>query len=82
MRIAFNQNKYTIEKDSRVSKSNFWLRPDYSIKIAILQKRIIYNNSKLTNQVTVYNMTDLEACYDWQFSLIRSIVEESIGVER
>ena len=64
MRIALNRNKHQIKKDPRISKSNFGSRPEYSIEIAILQKRIIYDNSKLTNQITVHNMTDLEAYYD------------------
>ena len=74
MRIAFNQNKYSIERDKRVSKNNFGSRPDYSIESAILYKRLVYDNSKLTNEVIVYNMTDLEACYDRQLALIESIV--------
>ena len=64
MRIVLNQNKYYIKKDPRVLKSSFGSRLLYSIEIVILQKRIIYNNSKLINQVIVHNITDLEICYD------------------
>ena len=82
MRIAFNQNKFAIEKDDRVLKSNYGSRPEYSIELAILYKRLIYNNSKIINEITVYNMTNLEAFYDRQLAPIESIVEESMGVEQ
>ena len=82
MRITFNWNKYSIERDKRVLKNNFESRPDYSIELAILHKRLVYNNSKLTNEVIVHNITDLEACYDMQLSPIGSIVQELIGVKR
>ena len=73
-----NRNTGKIEQDKRISKSNFGSRPKYSIETVILQKRIIYNNSKLTNKLTICNMTDLEACYDRQLTNIGSILKELI----
>ena len=64
MRIAFARNKYAIEKDDRISKTNFGLRLEYLIEPVILHKRLVYDNSKLTNEITIHNMTDLEAYYD------------------
>ena len=65
MRIGLNfRNKHTIKKDSRLLKSNYGFRPNYLIETAILQKYLICDNSKLTNQTIAHNMTDLEACYD------------------
>ena len=57
-----------------MSKNYYGLRPDYLIETIILQKRLIYDNSKLTTQTTAHNMTDLEACYDWQLAQIGSII--------
>ena len=42
MRIIVNQrNKGKIESDPRIAKSNYGLRPKYSIKDAILKKRLV-----------------------------------------
>ena len=65
MGIGINhRNKYAIENNPRVLKSNYGSRPDYSIETEILQKRLIYDNSKLTNQTIAYNITDLKAYYN------------------
>ena len=75
MRLSMkNRNIEKIEQDKRILKSNFGSRPKYSIEIAILQKRLIYDNSKLTNELIIYNMIDLEACYDRQLANIGSII--------
>jgi len=74
MRIIFNQNKHSIERNKRVLKNNFRSRLDYSIKLVILHKRLVYDNNKFTNKVIVHNMIDLEVCYDRQLAPIRSIV--------
>ena len=82
MRIGLNfRNKYAIEIDLRISKSNYGSRPNYSIKAAILPKQLIYDNNKLTNQVIAHNMIDLEAYCDRQLTPMRSIMQESMGVE-
>ena len=61
MRIGINhRHKYVVEKNSRVSKSNYGSRPDYLIETIILQKRLIYDNSKLTTQTKAHNIIDLE----------------------
>ena len=56
--------KGKIEKDSRISKVNYRLKGKYSIENVILEKQIIYEYSVLTYQYIIYNMVDLEACYD------------------
>ena len=61
---------------------NHRLRPNYSIKNAILEKQLIYNNSLLIGRKTIYNMTDLQSCYDCQLAKIGLIVQESIGVNK
>lgn len=71
-----------IEKDSRFSKSNYGSRKNYAIESAILQKRIVFDNSLNSMKPTIYNFTDLKSCYDRQLANIGSIVEESIGRSR
>ena len=81
--ILINQrNKFKIETDSRIAKSNYESRSYYSIEDALLEKRLIYNNSLLKGKCTIYNMMDLKSCYDWQLAEIGLIVQESIGVQR
>ena len=82
MQIGINtRNRGRIEADKRISKSSYGLRLKYLIEIAILQKHLIYDNSKLTIIPTIHNMTDLEACYDRKLANIGSIVEELVGIE-
>ena len=65
MRIIVNQrNEGNIESDPRISKSNYRLRLKYSIEDAILEKRLVYDNSLLSRKYIIYNMTDLESCYN------------------
>ena len=62
MRIYMNnRNKYQIENNLRVSKYNYRSRPNYSIKMAILEKQLIYDASSLNLQQITCNITDLEA---------------------
>ena len=83
IRIFINYRvKGKIEQDSRISKANYRSRGKYSIENTILEKRIIYDYSIHIYQHTIYNMTDLEACYDRQLPNIGSIIQESVGVER
>ena len=53
------RNKGKIESDERVSKSNCGYRPGYSIKYAILEKILVFDNSLVTRNHNVYAMTDL-----------------------
>ena len=65
MRIFMgSRNEGLIKKDHRISKSNFGLRKHYSIKIAILKKRLLYDTSMISRETTVHNLTDLQACYN------------------
>ena len=83
MRISINnRNKHQIEKGPKISTNNFGSRSNYSIEMAILQKRIIYDNSKLITKPMVYNMTDLEVYYNQKLALIGSIIQESVSIER
>jgi len=42
----------------------------------------MYDCSIFNHKPTVYVITDLEACYDWQLSNICGIVEGSLGISR
>ena len=53
-----------IESDSRISKANYRLQKFYSIKIAILKKRLSDNNSILSQEIIMHNLTDLKVYYD------------------
>ena len=82
MRFFVNtRNKSSIETDERISKSNYGSRPGYSIQDAILEKKLVFDNSLVTGQHSIYAMTDLQAAYDRQFSKIGSVVQESVGVK-
>ena len=59
-----NRNVGQIEKDSQVLKYNYGSRKQYSIKLAILKKRLIYDYSRMTGKATVHNLTNLKSCYD------------------
>ena len=76
-----NRNKYKTEADHRIAKSNYGSRLNYLIEDAILEKRLIYNNSIVIGKYNIHNMTDLQSCYDRQLAEIGSIVEESVGVQ-
>ena len=76
------RNDNNIEKDDRLSKYNFGSRKHYSIKSALLEKRLIYDTSKYTSEPTIYLLSDLEACYDRQIPSLGGIVEEALGVNR
>ena len=78
--ILRNQGK--IEKDERLSKCNYGLKKNYSIELAILEKRLIYNHSKIKCKEIAHNLTDLKAYYDRQLLEIISIVEELTRIER
>jgi len=83
MRIHLASNKEElIEKDNRFSKANYGSRKNYSIETAILQKRLIFDNSLIEMKPSIYNFTDLKSCYDRQLANVGSIVEESVGRNR
>ena len=53
-----------IENDKRFAKANYGSQKKYSIETAILEKHLIMDKSLLSMNVTVYNLTDLQSCYD------------------
>ena len=56
--ILINQrNKFKIEIDPRIVKSNYGSRPHYSIEDALLEKRLIYNNSILKGKCMILQLT-------------------------
>ena len=71
-----------IEDDPHFSKANYGSRKNFAITSAILQKRLIMDNSLISMKPTVYALTDLKSCYDRQLPNIGSIVEESVGRNR
>lgn len=65
MRIALNSDEEElIEKDDRFSKANFGSRKNFAITTALLQKRLILDNSLISMKHNIYTMTDLQSCYD------------------
>ena len=77
-----NRNSNNIETDRRISKYNFGSRRNYSIETALLEKRMIYDASKHDGKITIYNLTDLEACYDRQLPKVSGLVQEVVGVNQ
>ena len=83
MRIYLgDEDEEIIENDSCFSKANYGSRRNYSIETALLEKRLIFDNSMISGKETIYTITDLQACYDRQLAEIGSIVEESAGRDR
>ena len=83
MRIYLgDEDQELIENDNRFSKANYGSRRNYSIETALLEKRLIFDNSMISGKETIYAITDLQACYDRQLAEIGSIVEESAGRNR
>ena len=83
MRIVLNDgDKERIEDDERFSKSNYGSRKNYAIESALLEKRIVFDNSLIRCKKNIYHLTDLKSCYDRQLVNIGTLIEESIGVNR
>ena len=76
------RNDRNIQKNKNISYFNFGSRKNYSIKSALLEKRLIYDSSKYNNEITIHLLSDLEACYDRQIPSIGGMVEEAVGVDR
>ena len=70
-----------IEDNDYFSKANYRSIRNFLIEIAILEKRLILDNSIISMKPTIYNSTDLQSYYDWQLANIGSIIEESAGRE-
>ena len=71
-----------IETDSRFSSANYSSRKNYSIESALLEKRLIFDNSMLSGKKTMCTITDMQSCYDRQLAEIGGILEESVGRDR
>ena len=83
MRIFLNDGKEErIEIDIRFSKSNYVSRKNYSIETALLEKRIVFDNSLISYKKNIYHLTDLKSYYDRQLVNIGALIEESIGVNK
>ena len=63
-----------IKKDKRFSKANYGSRKNFSIELAILEKRLILDNSLLITEHMIYTLTDLQSCYDRQLPNLGSII--------
>ena len=83
MRIHLSTDREElIENDNRFSKVNYGSRKNYSIETAILQKRLIFDNSLIEMKSSIYTFTDLKSCYNRQLANVSGIVEESVGRNR
>ena len=69
-------NDENVAKDKRLSKYNYGSRRNYSIDTAILEKRLMYDNSIRDGKITIYTISDLQACYDRQLPNIGCMVQE------
>ena len=62
MRIYLGEEEEEIiESDTRFSKSNYGSRKNYSIESALLEKRLIFDQSLLSCKLTIYSLTDLQS---------------------
>ena len=77
-----NRNQGAIERDKRISKCNYGSRLNYNIEIAILEKHLIFDNSMLLGDSSIYNLIDLQSCYNRQLPNFTSIIKESIDIQR
>jgi len=83
MRIFIGaRNDENIAQDKRLSTFNYGSRRYYSIDTAILEKRLMYDNSIRDGKTTIHTISDLKACYDRQLPNIGCMVQESVGVQR
>jgi hypothetical protein len=83
MRIFIGlRNDTEIEKDTRLSKYNYGSRPGYSIDVALLEKRLMYDASVRNGQPTMHTLSDLKACYDRQLPALGCLIQEAVGVTR
>ena len=62
--LVNNRNKFKIEIDQQIVKSNYGSRLDYSIEDAILEKQLVFDNSIVIRQYNMYNMTNLQSYYN------------------
>ena len=67
--------KRRYKKDDRFSKSNYGSRKNYSIETVILEIRLIFDSSLLSNKATTHNITDLQSLYDRKLLDIGVILE-------
>ena len=62
MRIYLGEEEEEIiESDTRFSKSSCGSRKNYSIESALLEKRLIFDQSLLSCKLTIYSLTDLQS---------------------
>ena len=58
------------------------MRQGHSIEEVILEKRLIYDISRMNRKPIAQMITDLEACHDRELSQIAGMVEELVGIKR
>ena len=76
MRTFLNEDKEDkIKKDDVFSKSNYGPRKNDSIETEILEKRLTFDSSLLSNKATTCNMTDLQSAYDRKLPNIGGTLE-------
>jgi len=75
MRIYIgSRNNEKIELDERLSQFNYGSRSNYSIEMAILEKRLMYNVAVRDGKPIIHNILDLKACYDHQLPNLGCLV--------
>ena len=71
-----------MENNNRFLKYNYSLRKAYSIDEVILERRLLYNISKIIMIPTMHMVTDLATYYNRQLAEIEGIVLELTGIDR
>ena len=66
----------------KTSKHNYGSRQGCSIDSDLLEKRLILDLAKKTEEICAHATSDLEACCDRQLPNIGGIVEELVGANR
>ena len=73
---------YKVENDERLSKYNYGSIIEHSIETVALEKRLMFDYAKKTEEANVGATSCLKACYDRQMPELCGLVEGTIGANR
>ena len=65
-----------VEKYKRSSKCNYVYRKGHSLETVMLEKILIFDYAKKTEEANVHTISDLEVCYDRQMPELCGLVEK------
>ena len=82
IRVFLNaRNIEIIENNTRLLKIKFRSRRNYTIKEALLEKKLIHNSVIRVGAIKVHIITNLKACYDKQLLNSHRMVEELVRID-